>query len=171
MKAKLQSSPKHIYQRIKQHTSPPLQALQVPPAQPGLPRGPYTADPREIDKIIRAAWDPIYNGNVAHFEALVDHFFHKYSAHIYRAAPNQIPPFNWIDLKHVCLHGPATAAGLDGWHKLDLSWASDLAFQWLGRLFQNIEDTQQWPSEMAAARGVSSARTPPTWGIPWPTVS
>ena len=65
-----------------------------------------------------------------------------------------------------CTTGHSTAPGMDAWTKKDLSWLSDLAYQWLTKCYHSIETTHQWPSTMAAARALFLNKDPDDMGNP-----
>ena len=152
---------------VKQQHTQPMQAIQRPPdpATPNQP-GTYTTEPGEIDSIIQAAWDPIYNGNTTNIQQLVDNFFLKYHTHIYQAPPTTVPDITWEEIKFACTHGNSSAPGMDGWTKLDLSWLSDKAFQWLATCFKSIETTHKWPTSMTKARAVFLSKDAEDMGNP-----
>ena len=161
------SSQPMINRLIKRQTCAPLQALQRPadPTTGGKP-GAYTADPLEVDKIIRDAWHPIYNGNSANMQQLIDNFFNKYQQHIHQATPTSIQTLTWQDVKAACNQGNSSAPGMDAWTKHDLSWLSDLGYQWLTKCYNTIEATHQWPSAMAHARAVFLSKDTEDMGNP-----
>ena len=157
----------HINRAIKQQHTQPMQAIQRPP-HPDTPNQPgtYTTDPDEIDKVIQDAWAPIYNGNAQHMEHLVDTFFQKYEHHIHRAPATTVPDITWEEVKYACTHGSNSAPGMDGWTKLDLSWLSNTAYQWLARCLNSIEATQQWPTSITKARAVFLSKDEQDMGNP-----
>ena len=130
-----------ITAHFRQQQAQPLQAIQRPEAHQGQPAGTYTADPMEVDRIVRQAWEPVYNGNVDNMNHMVDDFFKKYHPYIHRAPTSAVQDLDWRDLKVACQHGASTAPGLDGWTKMELQWLSDLGFQWLAKCFHSIEHT------------------------------
>ena len=107
-----------------------------------------------MDEIARAAWQPVYHGKVKYLNTMVDRFFEKYDAHIYKAPASEIEPITWQDLKYACTHGAYTVGGVDGWTKEDLAWISDLGNQCLARFYSQLETTQHWPTSTTTARAV-----------------
>ena len=156
-----------INRLIKRQTCAPLQAIQRPPSpSTGGKPGAYTSDPLEVDRIVRDAWHPIYNGNTANMQQLIDNFFIKYQQHIHQAPPTNIQPLTWHDVKVACNQGNSSAPGMDAWTKHDLSWLSDLGYQWLTKCYNTIEATHQWPSAMAHARAVFLSKDTEDMGNP-----
>ena len=116
---------KAVSQRIKAEFAQPLFTLALPD---GPSQGALTADPGQVDRIMRDAWAPIYEGNCANLERTVDAFFVEYTNHIYRSEPHQVETIRWQDLRSAATHATDAAGGLDGWTKLFLYWMSDVGF-------------------------------------------
>ena len=62
---------KNVTRKIKGHYVHPLRTIQRPASQDGA-TGTLTADPTEVDKIMREAWHPVYEGNTKNLHRLVD---------------------------------------------------------------------------------------------------
>ena len=161
---------KKVATYIKDKRCSPLQSIQKPrqPGQPG--EGEVTTNPREVDSIIREAWAPVYNGNPADIDKLVQDFVDKYKDHIFQQDPWQVDDISWQDIKHARQHGTHTAGGLDTWTKDDLYWVSDRAFQWLAEWFKCIEETTNWPEAITQARAVFLSKDESDLGTPLPCI-
>jgi len=121
---------------------------------PGKPIGSLTADPKEIDQILRHAWATITNGNVTDLEAAVSVFWDQYGGFCHRAEEWQVGELTVEDFKAVCTADTESAAGLDGWAARDIALLSDKALGLIVKLLNAVEKGASWPEHMLHTRAV-----------------
>eukprot|EP00969_Alexandrium_andersonii_P003863 167202-Alexandrium_andersonii.AAC.1 len=91
--------------------------------------GKVVSDPAGLDRILREAWEGVYDGGQVDREEQAAAFLEKYAPDAYTGPTIEPPPLTGHFLRGVALKSPATAAGLDGWRPSELRWLSELAFQ------------------------------------------
>lgn len=157
------TGPKALSAALKTDNCKPLNALQRSQNGPcGEPPGSWATNPAEIDTMLRASWDPIYQGNIPPHQSQqhTSNFFSRYANFIHIAPPQQVDDLHWQDLKNACLKSSKSSPGLDQWHPADFAMLSDLAFQWLASLLNLIENGAPWPKATLHAKAAFLPKDP-----------
>ena len=92
--------------------------------------------------------------------AFVHKYLGKYGHLICKQAEYKLEAIQWERFKEVCLHGKQSAGGLDGFEPADFALLSDLAYQWIVRLLNTIEDGGSWPVDLTNAKAAYLAKDP-----------
>ena len=123
--------------------------------------GSLATEPAERAKILRHAWGPITDGNVADHAAATRAFMSKYAAHIPRVPEFVVEDITVESFKATCQKARKSAAALDGWTVADLPILSDKAYSIIVNFLNAIEHgTVQWPEEMQHTRTVFLSKDP-----------
>lgn len=141
--------PKALTKALVETGTDPLAALKRPTEGPnGEPAGSWATNPAELDDLLKKAWCPIYQGNVpsGRDDYHIRHFHETYHTYIFTAPEHQINELSWEDLQQSCTQASKSASGLDDWAPADFSLLSDLAFQWLARILNLVEEGAPWPA-------------------------
>ena len=86
---------------------------------PGKPKGFLATEPAERAEILRLAWGPITDGNVADLAATTRGFMDKCAAHIPRLQDFVVEDITVESFKATCQKARKSAAALDGWTAAD----------------------------------------------------
>ena len=111
----------------------------------GQPIGSITSIPSEIDGVIRADCQQIYEGNVTNLTEHASWFIGKYGSFLFSSEEFKVPKIDGHKLFLLCTKGPFSAGGLDGWCPADWSVLPEICFYWLADLLNTIEDGAPWP--------------------------
>ncbi len=117
--------------------------------------GTYTTNAFEIDQMLNDAWAAVYERNVTSHKKLVDDFDAKYGKYIYRRKGGAFKPNPLCggDVKATCKEASFSAAGLDQWSTQDFAILDDSAYDWLARMYNQIERGASWPEPTLHAKG------------------
>ena len=137
-------SPGRLYAYARGETSTPATLLQ-------RPDGSLTADPAEMDELLRAAWGPIFQLYTSSPEPAWEPFEARFGAYI---VPNPLPapPLTAVELrKTLRKQSTRTACGPDGWRVAELRALPDLFLGHLATLLTCVEEHGHWPPALCQA--------------------
>ena len=112
------------------------------------PDGTPTANVREMDERVRAAWGPINRKYAEGPEACPEAFVAKYG-HLLHRVPMLAKQLTGPYLRRRLMAMRPSAMGLDGWSLHDLRTLPDRVLHWLAQLLSLIEEMGQWPTLLA----------------------
>ena len=112
------------------------------------PHGTPTANVREMDELVRAAWGPINRKYAEGPELCPEAFLAKYG-HLLHRVPILAKQLTGRYLRHRLMAMRPSAMGLDGWSLQDLRALPDRVLHWLAQLLTLIEEMGQWPTVLA----------------------
>ena len=114
--------------------------------------GTLTGNVKEMDKLVRDAWMPIFaKHNEDKPPPSVDKFMQAYGRYIKRS-PQECKPITLKELKRVLNKLSASSAGgLDGWTSADLKKLPGRILEQLLLMFDVVEDTGRWPAALCWA--------------------
>lgn len=136
---------RQIVKRIDKDYAQPIMYLQRDKVGPqGQAVGTITTSPKEIDAIVRRAWDAIYQGSKADNDKAAGSFMAKYSQRVFKDQRFDLQPITAERVNNVCRRVPHTAGGMNGWDPADLSILSDLAYDIIARMLSAIVDGAPW---------------------------
>ncbi len=142
-----------MFKAVKQRTTAPLSFLKRDISDPTHPLyGTYATSRLEIDQILRDGWESIRKGNVADQKKLVQDFFLKYGALIFRAPEFVISDLTTADFEAHCKQAKNTSPSLDGWENAELSLLPTAAFDLLVTFLNRVERNGRWPSNLLFAK-------------------
>ena len=154
---------KHLRATLEQPTGIAIayRLLKGPPPRKLLAlKGPtgVTACPDEVDRLARAAWGAVYQGNLpicsrwqhafgfaTKYRDLLDHL---------KREPFPLPPLDHRRVADEFRKLPMSAPGPDSFHVSDLKCMTDLAAMHLTRMYMAIEAGAKWPDQLKWARVV-----------------
>jgi hypothetical protein len=136
--------PGRMFRYLSGEYSPPMVMLR-------RADGTSTADPAEMDNILRVAWDPIFRMYSAIAEPEWAPFADRFG-HYIRPAPMTLSDLTAADLRRALgRQGSHSAAGVEGWRVSELKELPDFLLGKLADLFNVIERTGQWPASLERA--------------------
>ena len=105
----------------------------------GQPAGTIATDPQEVDAILTRFNTRITDGNIpGDKRSHASSFMSKYKEHIFSSVPFSKPSWTGEFLHIICVEGPFTAGGMDGWSPIDLSILPPSAFDWIAQMLSLI---------------------------------
>ena len=142
-----------------------VRALRAPaPGRLAFARDPdtgqLTSDPTEIDRLARAEWGHIYQGNIP-LDAQWQHadaFMSKYSHYIPALDQFELPPITPARLMAEFKAASQSAPGPDGWALGDLQHITLRAATYLSSMLMLIESGTPWPQQLTLAKAIFLAK-------------
>ena len=107
--------------------------------------GQMTADPREVDAVVKRAWKAIYDGMQGCITPAVAKFLSKYNDFIARHSEMVVQPLDALATYESFQRIKESAAALDGWHPTELSLMSLQACGYIAIMLNDIEGGAPWP--------------------------
>ena len=142
LQAEWGTKPGAVYRWLKEEGfSPPVVFIA---RRDGTP----TANVREMDELVRAAWGPINRKYAEGPEPCPETFVAKYG-HLLHRVPMLAKQLTRPYLRRRLMAMRPSAMGLDGWSLQDLRALPDRVLQWLAQLLALIEEVGQWPALLA----------------------
>ena len=105
----------------------------------GGKRGEITSNPKDVDAIVKRAWNAIHQGMQGCMDTAIEVYLEKYTRYIYRAAPFQVKDITEERVQEAFKHIGESAGGMDGWSPKELSYFSKKACRKVAILFNQIE--------------------------------
>jgi len=112
------------------------------------PDGTYTAEPREMDKLLREAWDPIFRMYADKPEPEWEPFWERYGKYVHRVQMDVEDVTAETLRKVLARQKTKSAAGMEGWRVGELKKLPTVLLERLAELFNVIEQTEKWPSAL-----------------------
>ena len=107
----------------------------------GEPKGSIATSPSEVDAILTRFNTRITDGNIEEDKRVhASKFMSKYKQYIFSSSTFSKPEWTGEFLHSICVEGPFTAGGMDGWSPIDLSILHHSAFDWIAQMFNAIEN-------------------------------
>ena len=122
------------YQYIKANQTSPMVALRNPTD------GTLTADPGQMDEILRSSWDKIYSGNSHDHPTTVLRYIHQYAAFLFYGPQHKVPDLQADDLYTTVQAASNSAPGMDHFHTALLKLLPACVFHFVAILLNLIED-------------------------------
>ena len=101
-----------------------------------------------IDKILRKAWNRVYDGNIENLKEAAVRFMAKYAEYIYRAPEHEHEDITGQELYEVCQKAGKSAAGPDGLEPAEMALLSRKVYEHIAVLLNMVEDGASWPQGM-----------------------
>ena len=121
--------------------------------------GKLTTSPELIDTAVRAAWEPVYAGNLQDALTSAQNFAHTYETFMFRKRRVKLLPIMPAQVRSVVDSAPESAPGLDGWTAGDLRGAPPILRELLAEFFQAVEKGHPWPEVLVQTRSVMLPKT------------
>ena len=116
------------------------------------PDGGFTADPAEMDKLLRDAWDTIFRMYAHIPEPEWEPFWDRFGQYI-KHVQMDVVDMTASDLRRTMGRQKSkSAAGLDGWRVAELKSLPTFYLERLAELYNTIETTGTWPKALTRAR-------------------
>ena len=142
LQAEWGTKPGAVYRWLKEEGfSPPVVVIVRPDGTP-------TANVREMDELVRAAWGPINRKYAEGPEPCPETFVAKYG-HVLHRVPMLAKQLTGPYLRRRLMAMRPSAMGLDGSSLQDLRALPDWVLHWLAQLLALIEEVGQWPALLA----------------------
>ena len=136
--------PGRLYAHTRGGTSSPAMLLQ-------RADGSLTADPTEMDSLLRAAWDPIFRPYAASPEPPWETFEARFGQYVV-SNPMAAADLTGKDLLTTLLRqSPRTACGPDGWRVAELRSLPPLFLDHLATFLNCVEAEGCWPPALCQA--------------------
>ena len=91
----------------------------------GQAEGTLTTDPKELDSIVKRAWNKICQGTKDNIEEAAVKSINKYKNYLHIAEEYTLPPITMQQVKEACMIASNSAGGMDGWRpsEMKLLWS------------------------------------------------
>ena len=90
--------------------------------------GSFVTGAIDIDELLRDKWASVYQGNALDQHAATQRYLDKYSRFLFRAAPQQLPPLDPVELAQLMAECGPSAAGFDSLTYEDFRWRPHVVF-------------------------------------------
>eukprot|EP00969_Alexandrium_andersonii_P352571 15437975-Alexandrium_andersonii.AAC.1 len=104
----------------------------------------------QLDRIMREAWSPIYQG-AGDYDRKAVEFCCKYREYLVEGPPINTPAIDTKWVLRAFTHAKATAGGIDGWRPAELMNMPPIAAKHLARILRSIEQGSKWPEALTNA--------------------
>ena len=121
------------YQYIRANQTSPIVALRDPVSNK------LTADPREMDEILRRSWDKIYAGNSQDHCSTVINYITRYFTHLFCGSQHAVQDIQGDDLYETVQVASTSAPGMDHFHTALLKLLPPHAFHHVAVILNLIE--------------------------------
>ena len=118
-----------------------------------------TAEPREVDAVVKRAWQVIYNGMSGCITAAVEQILEKYNNMIAKFPEADLLPVDADMVFESFNKTKDSAAALDGWNPKELSLLSHQTCAYIAVVFNQIEAGAPWPRSSTHAL-IATGRLP-----------
>ena len=144
---------KHLSRTIGDNKAQPLIMVERDRAtQDGGRKGELTSNPKDIDAVVKRAWQAIHNGMAGCIETAVETFLCNYLKYISIAPATQLPRLTGRRVQEAFRKIPDSARAMDGWNPKELSLLSLATCEAIAVMLDQIEQGAPWPRSSMHAR-------------------
>ena len=114
--------------------------------------GEITANPQEVDNVIRRAWTKIHDGMQGSIEEAVDRFLDTYHRYIFKGIQHEVQNITAQRVQESFQRTADSAGAMEGWQPKEMSLLSLKVYQQIAILLSQIENGAPWPDSTTHAR-------------------
>ena len=114
--------------------------------------GELTSNPRDIDAVVKRAWQAIHNGMKGCIETAVEAFLCKYLRYICVVPRKKLPRLTGKRVYESFKNIKESAGAMDGWSPKELSHLSLATCEVIAVMLNQIEQGEPWPRSSMHAR-------------------
>lgn len=114
--------------------------------------GTITTNPKEVDGIVRRAWQQMYDGSVANIDETVRQFAVKHGIRFFKDSDFDVENIDGEMVFKAFRNTAASAAGMDGWEPKEFTFFSKRLCEHVADLLALLEAGAPWPDWTTHAR-------------------